>query len=98
MNRSNDDREKLKAITVRLPQSVYATIRDCATSRGVSMNMVVSDAISEYGVKVSRREALERIRHLHERQRERRGPTSDSVELLREMRAKRSEMRGESGK
>lgn len=58
------------------------------------MNVVISDAIAEYGAKVSRREALKRIRLLQQRQRERREPVGDSVVLLREMRAERSEPRG----
>jgi len=88
---NNDDtREKLKAITVRLPEKDYMLIRDYARSQGLSMNMVVSDAIAEYGAKIARRQALLRIRRLQQRQRERRGPIGNSVELLREMRAERS--------
>jgi predicted HicB family RNase H-like nuclease len=90
----SDNRQKLRAITVRLPEKEYTLIREYAKNHDLSMNMVISDAIAEYGAKVTRREALERIRLLQQRQRERREPVGDSVELLRQMRAERSEQLG----
>ncbi len=96
MTRNTDGDKRLKSITVRLPEKSYMVIREYADSKELSMNTVISDAVAEYGARVSRREAIERIRLLLDRQRERRGPTSDSVELLREMRVERSESRGET--
>lgn len=94
MSQDSGDRQKLRSITVRLPERDYMLIRDYAESQELSMNAVISDAVAEYGARVSRREALRRICLLQERQRERRKPVGDSVELLREMRAERSESLG----
>ena len=93
MSHDSEDKKRLKAVTVRLPEKDYALMRDYATSHELSMNMVISDAVAEYGAKLIRREALERIRLLQHRQRERREPLEDSVGLLREMRTERSEHR-----
>jgi hypothetical protein len=98
MSPSSADREKLKTITVRLPRRVYCAIRDHAANKGVSMNAILSGIITEYAAKTTLRGALERIRVLQERQKERSGPTSDSVELLREMRAARSWTKWRVGK
>jgi len=94
MRHKSEDGERLRSVTVRLPEKDYLLIREYADLRDLSMNAVISEAVAEYGTKLSRREALERIRLLQESQQKRRTPVADSVELLREMRSARSVSRG----
>lgn len=95
MRRRSEDGERLKSVTIRLPEKDHLIIRDYAESLDLSLNAVISEAVAEYATKISRREALERIRLLQESQRRRRAPVNDSVELLRETRSARSGSQGE---
>lgn len=78
----------MKAITVRLVRDDYDRLQGYADARNTSLNAVVAEAIVEYGRKVERRDALTRIESLRG-QMDPANTTSDSVALIRELRAER---------
>lgn len=90
MTHNNDRKPEAKSITVRIPQKDYMLLREYAHDRDVSMNTVVSEAVAEYGARIGRRQALDRIQSLQQRLQQTQQPGSDSVKLLREVREERS--------
>lgn len=83
--------EVLRPVTIRVNPEDYALLKEYADARQVSLNTVVSEAIAQYGAKIQRRRAIERMEDLQRRIRETHGAGTDSVELLRELREERAE-------
>lgn len=81
----------LKPVTIRVSPEDYALLKEYADARQVSLNTVVTEAIAQYGAKIQRRRAIERMEDLQRRIRETNGVGTDSVELLRELREERAE-------
>jgi len=81
-------RNSTKAITVRIPQSEYEALRDYSRKRGVSLNMVVADAIARHTAMLEREAVLDDIAAFQKRLGRTTEPTS--VEHLREIRRSRT--------
>lgn len=81
-------REPTKAITVRVPEQEYNTLRTYAEDHKLSLNMVVSDAIAEHTAKLERRAVLNDIAAFQKRLGKTTEPTS--VEDLYEIRRART--------
>lgn len=77
-----------KAITVRVPEVVYDSLKESADKRGVSLNTVVSEAIAQYNVRVQRSQAISSIekRLAAQEQTETARAARDSMEDLRNLR------------
>ena len=81
-------RDSIKAITVRIPQSEYDALRDYSRKHGVSLNMVVADAIARHTEILEREAVLDDIAAFQKRLGKTTEPTS--VEDLREIRLGRT--------
>ena len=77
-----------KAITVRIPESEYMLLRDQAQEYGVSINTLVTDAITEQTSKIRRQALLDDIADFHRRLGKMTPPTS--VQDIREIRLERA--------
>lgn len=81
----------LKPITIRIRPEEYALLKEYADARQASLNTVVSEAISQYEVRIRREQTIREIEGFQSRIRQAHGIGSDSVELLRDMRHERTE-------
>ena len=81
-----------KAITVRVPESVYGLLREYANKRNLSLNSVVAEAIAQYSNRIRRVEVISDIEAFQQslRHGRRHEGESDSVKDLRELRLSRS--------
>ena len=91
VTRRSERENDIKSITVRIPRDEYMFLRKYADARDVSMNVVITEAVSEYWAKVKRRQALDRIQSLQAKLRRTGQTGSDSVQILREIREERSD-------
>jgi len=87
---SNSSDKSLKAITVRIPGSLYQKLKEHAASHKVSLNSIVADAIAKYGTKLERSRTITDILDFQQRLRRGKGKGTDSVEHLRTIRRARS--------
>jgi hypothetical protein len=78
---------KVKPITVRLNRSDYLVLKDHAAAQGISLNSILSDAVARYRAQVEREKAVGDIRVFQARLRSAHGLGTDSVPLLRDLRA-----------
>ncbi|MDI6871100.1 MAG: hypothetical protein QME79_07045 [Bacillota bacterium] len=82
-------RRGIAAITVRLPQEDYESLRKQAEARGVSLNCLAAEALAQYRVGQQRLQLLKEIDAFRKRLEERHGVGEDSVHALRAMRLAR---------
>lgn len=88
MRMDESSREAIKAITVRVPEKEYDTLKTYAEAHRVSLNTVVADAIAEHTARLERKAALEDIAAFQKRLGKTTTPTS--VEDLYEIRRART--------
>jgi hypothetical protein len=88
MQMTDSQDESLKAITVRVSRATYDWLRQYAEDNGVSMNSVVSEAVSAYAVKSRRALIIKELSELqHSYELAQQAPERiDSVQDLREIR------------
>lgn len=88
MHMDTSEREPTRAITVRVPEDEYDTLKAYAETRKVSLNTIVADAIAEHTARLELQAVLDDIAAFQKRL----GKTTDptSVEDLYEIRRART--------
>jgi len=82
---------QLKAITVRLDREDYRLLQSHADARNVSLNVVVNEAVADYGRRIAREAVLQRIAAFRESLPAPGTGQPDAVEIIKELRRERAE-------
>lgn len=81
----------LRAMTIRIRQQGYQSLKELADSSGVSISALAAEAVAQFARTIQRHEAIRRIKALQEEMRKAGGDGTDSVRLIREAREERLE-------
>lgn len=91
-------RRETAAITVRLPREEYEQLREQAETRGVSLNCLAAEALSQYRAATQRREVLKEIEAFRAKLKPLAEGEEDSTTALRRIRGERvTRLCGEDG-